>query len=102
MTENVKKFLEFVSQNEAAKKELEAGRVNLKGDENASIEAFIKFADKYGFTLTYEDLKPEEGELSEDELKAVAGGGGCENDSFCGDPSFIGDLNSCFLSNILC
>ena len=81
MTENVKKFLEFVSHNEAAKKELEAGRINLNGDENARREAFIKFADKYGFSLTAEELKPEEGELSEDELEAVAGGKECDCDS---------------------
>ena len=38
-------------------------------------QALIKFAAEKGFTLTEDDFKQEESELSEDELQAVAGGG---------------------------
>ena len=71
MTENMKKFLEAVSKDEALKSELEA----LVKDGKAKDEkAFIEFAAKKGFTLTEDDFKQEEGELSEDELQAIAGG----------------------------
>lgn len=75
MKGNAKKFLEFVSKNEAVKKELEADKSSFTGDDKAREEAFIKFAAKHGFTLTAEDLKAAQGEISEDELNAVAGGG---------------------------
>ena len=40
-------------------------------------EKMIELLKEYGVVLTAEDFKAPEGELSDDELAAVAGGGGC-------------------------
>ena len=40
-------------------------------------EKMIEILKEYGVSLTVEDFKAPEGELSDDELNAVAGGGGC-------------------------
>ena len=72
MTENMTKFLEAVSKDEALKSELEAF---MKDGNVKDEQALIEFAVKKGFTLTEDDFKQEESELSEDELQAVAGGG---------------------------
>ena len=40
-------------------------------------EKMIEILKEYGVSLTAEDFKAPEGELSDDELHAVAGGGGC-------------------------
>ena len=67
MTENMKKFIEAAD----ADPELAKAAEKLE-----SLEDLIALAEKKGFTLTAEDLKPEEptGELSDDELEDVAGG----------------------------
>lgn len=64
MSENVKKFLEAVSQSE----ELVA-KANAAKDQ----ASLIALAKELGVTLAAEDF-PEENELSDDELDAVAGG----------------------------
>ena len=88
MTENVKKFLEFVSKNEALKNELKDAK---------DPQAMLKIAESHGFKLSAEDFKSSGmEELSEDEMKAVSGGSfcGCGNagsgsahnlDCFCSD-----------------
>ena len=69
MTDNAKKFLEFVSKNDALKNEMK----DAKG-----AEAILKLARANGFELKAEDFAPSEmEELSEDEMKAVAGGSLC-------------------------
>ena len=70
MTENMKKFLE-----EASKDKEYLEKVN----KAETPEAVIALAAEKGFTLTAEDLKPDQptGELNEDELDAVAGGKAC-------------------------
>ena len=40
-------------------------------------EKMIEILKEYGVSFTVEDFKAPEGELSDDELHAVAGGGGC-------------------------
>ena len=40
-------------------------------------EKMIELLKEYGVSFTAEDFKAPEGELSDDELNAVAGGGGC-------------------------
>ena len=89
MTENGKKFLEQVSKDKALQAELQKANVTAlctllkeKGLEDAAAkagtEATLKVASAHGFKLTAEDLKPAKLEaLSEDEMKAVAGGGVC-------------------------
>ena len=71
MTENLKKFLEEVEKNEELKTKLKA-----LTDKDTAVEKAIEIAKEYGFTLTAEDCAQKaDGELSEDELASVAGGG---------------------------
>lgn len=73
MTEQMKKFLEAVSTDEALMTRLdEIG--SLGKDEAAS--AFLAFAKERGYELTADDLKIEEGELEEINLDDVSGGAG--------------------------
>ena len=70
MTEKGQKFLEAVSQDRAFIEKLSKAETP---------EAVIALAAEKGFALTAEDLKPDQpsGELSENELDAVAGGAVC-------------------------
>ena len=70
MTDNMKKFLEAVSQNKECIEMLKKAETQ---------EAVIALAAENGFTLTQEDLKqePASGGISDDELEAVAGGKTC-------------------------
>ena len=70
MTENMKKFLEEASKDQSFIEKMNKAETP---------EAVIALAAEKGFALTAEDLKPEAptGELSEDELDAVAGGKKC-------------------------
>ena len=76
MTENMKRYLELISTDEAARKQLNE-------QEPSSIqeakERVIADAAEKGITLTEEDFDEtaETGELTEDELEAVAGGAAC-------------------------
>ena len=47
------------------------------GSQTQMQEKMIELLKEYGVSLTAEDFKAPEGELSDDELNAVAGGGGC-------------------------
>ncbi|MBQ7543947.1 MAG: Nif11-like leader peptide family natural product precursor [Synergistaceae bacterium] len=68
MTDNVKKFLEAVSQDEALKDAMKSAK---------GFDAIVKLAASRGFAITAEDLAPSEtSELSEDEMAAVSGGTG--------------------------
>ena len=80
MTDNMKKFGELLSKDEGVKKELEAALSGLsKDDKKAFTDAAIKVAAKHGITLTDADFKKEAMELSEDEMKVVAGGDVCSD-----------------------
>ena len=67
MTDNMKKLLELVSQNEELVK-----KVN-----TASKEELMAMAIELGVELSEADFKQESAELSDDELDAVAGGKTC-------------------------
>lgn len=67
MTENMKNFLEKVSEDKALAEK--AGK--MERDE------LIVLAKELGVALTAVDFEPQEGKLSADELEAVAGGGVC-------------------------
>ena len=67
MTENVKKFLEAMSKDEALREKLTT----------MDKDAIIAAAKELGFELTEADFVQPEDELNEDELDAVAGGGSC-------------------------
>ena len=73
MTENMKKFLDFVSRNPDVLEKAKA--LQAEGEEAVKTVA-MTFAKEHGFTLTEADFAPPEGELSEKELQAIAGGGG--------------------------
>ena len=77
MTENVRKFLEAVSQNEEEKKEVSALRTK---------EEVLAYAKGKGFTLTDEDFEQSREELSDDELDVVAGG----DVAHCGEKNGMG------------
>ena len=77
MSENLKKFLEMISEDETLKQKALACKDLEKDDEVRSVVALAK---EMGIELTEADIiveKEAEGELSEDELTAVVGGGGC-------------------------
>ena len=67
MTENMKKFLEAVSKDEALRE-----KVNTMDK-----DAIIATAKELGIELTETDFAQPEGEMNTDELDAVAGGGVC-------------------------
>ena len=71
MTENMKKFMEALSEHpELADKVADAGKKEL-----------FAIAKELGIELTDADLEQQPGELSDDELDAVAGG--AKGDCFC-------------------
>ena len=74
MTENMKKFLEFVTQSPEVMEKAKA--LQAEGEEAVKAAA-LAFAKEHGFALTEEDFEAPEGELSEKELAGVAGGGSC-------------------------
>ena len=78
MTDNMKKFLEAVSSDEALQKEFKALADSVAKEADAQKSVIVELAAKHGFTLTEDDFKPSEmEEVSEDEMQAVAGGGKC-------------------------
>jgi predicted ribosomally synthesized peptide with nif11-like leader len=72
MTKNLKALIEKVSADEELKKKAEA--LNDIKDEEEAKAAVIKLAAEAGITITEADFAPEEGEINDDELEAVAGG----------------------------
>jgi predicted ribosomally synthesized peptide with nif11-like leader len=81
MTDNLKALIEKVSADEELKKKAEA--LNEIKDEEEAKAAVIKFAAEAGVTLTEADLVPENDEVSEDELDAVAGGRFADSSCTC-------------------
>lgn len=67
MTENMKKFLEAVSKNEELTKKINT----------MTKEDLLALAKELGVELTETDFEKPDGELSDDELDAVAGGALC-------------------------
>lgn len=73
MTENMKKYLEMISQDEEFRKEMD----KLEEEHvQAQKEKIMEHAASKGITLTEADFA-ESAELSDDELDAVAGGATC-------------------------
>ena len=67
MTENMKKFLEAMSKDEALRK-----KATTMGKED-----LLAMAKELGIDLTEADFAQPEGEMNANELDAVAGGGAC-------------------------
>ena len=76
MSDNMKKFLELASKDENLKQKMQSFN-DMEPAE--AISAGIALAKELGIELSEADFAKEEsnGELSDDELDAVAGGGGC-------------------------
>jgi len=76
MSDNMKKFLELVSKDENLKQKMQS--FNDMEPEKA-IQAGIALAKELGIELSEADFTEEksDGELNDDELDAVAGGGDC-------------------------
>lgn len=68
MTDNMKKFMEAATEDEVLAEKLK---------DISDVETIRALAAEKGFILTEEDLAQPAGELSEDELDAVVGGGKC-------------------------
>lgn len=64
--EQLKAFLEAVKSNESLQE-----RLKVAGD----IDAVVKIAEEAGFTISSDELKVAQSNLSELELEAIAGGG---------------------------
>ena len=77
--ENVKKFFEKVEGDKELKAKLAALGEKRKAQEAAAVAELVKLAAAAGYAFTAADLaqarKQAASELSEEELKAVAGGG---------------------------
>lgn len=71
MNENVKKLLAAVENDEAWMKQLG------QADKETALALALKKASELGISLTEADFDAPEGELSEEELTAVSGGGVC-------------------------
>ena len=71
MIQNVEKFMNEADRNEELK-----SRLSVLIDKEKNLDKIIELAREYGYNLKAEDFKsPSEGELSLDDLDAVAGGG---------------------------
>ena len=79
MTENLKKFLEAVSKDEALKAKVNA----LESNKETVTAGVIALAKELGIELSEADFAQPDGEISEDELGAISGGmgspGSCTN-----------------------
>ena len=82
MTENMKKFLEAVSKDEALQ-----AKVNvLASEKETAMAGVIAIAKELGIELTEADFAQPNGEISEDELEAVSGGMTVTTQEDCGCP----------------
>ena len=71
MTENLKKFLEAVSKDEALQAKVNA----LESNKETAMAGVIALAKELGIELTEADFAQPDGEISEDELETINGGG---------------------------
>ena len=71
MTENLKKFLEAVSKDEALQAKVNA----LESNKVTAMAGVIALAKELGIELTEADFAQPDGEISEDELETINGGG---------------------------
>ena len=71
MTENLKKFLEAVSKDEALQAKVNA----LESNKETAMAGVIALAKELGIELAEADFAQPDGEISEDELETINGGG---------------------------
>ena len=71
MTENLKKFLEAVSKDESLQAKVNA----LESKKETAMADIIALAKELGIELTEADFAQPDGEISEDELETINGGG---------------------------
>ena len=88
MTENLKKFLEAVSKDEALQAKVNA----LESNKETVMADIIALAKELGIELTEADFAQPDGEISEDELETINGG----RDTSYGCPTSGTVNNSCY------
>lgn len=71
MNENVRALLDAIKEDEQLARQIASS------DKDDAIAIALSAAEKIGIPLSKRDFSPPEGELSEEELTAVAGGGVC-------------------------
>ena len=71
MSENLKKFFESVSKDEVLQEKMNA----LSADRENAVACIIALAKELGIELTEADFAQPDGEISEDELETINGGG---------------------------
>ena len=71
MTENLKKFLEAVSKDEALQAKVNA----LESNKETAMAGVIALAKELGIELTEANFAQPDGEISDDELETINGGG---------------------------
>lgn len=89
--ENVQKFYEALTKDKEMQKRAQKMNVTKPADEDAALAEIIAFAEKEGYSITASDVKEyisfrktkKMGEISDDELDNVAGGGCGNSDSRC-------------------
>ena len=82
MTENLKKFLDAVSKDDALKEKLNA----LGSDHDESVSGAISLAKEIDIELCEADFAQPDGEISEDELETISGGYTITEHEDCGCP----------------
>ena len=82
MTENLKKFLEAVSKDEALQAKVNA----LESNKETAMADIIALAKELGIELTEADFAQPDGEISEDELETISGGYTITKHDDCGCP----------------
>ena len=82
MTENLKKFLEEVSKDEALQAKVNA----LESNKETAMADIIALAKELGIELTEADFAQPDGEISEDELETISGGYTVTKHDDCGCP----------------
>ena len=69
----MKRLLEEAEKNQELKEKI----VELDKNPESTLKDYIQVAAEYGIEIKEEDFKPAQGELTDDELDAVAGGDAC-------------------------
>ncbi len=75
MTENMKAFMDALKNNEELKKKFDEISNKEQTEQKDYNDEYIALAKECGITLTDEDFEHYEGELSDEDLQNVSGGG---------------------------
>ncbi|MEF9990142.1 MAG: Nif11-like leader peptide family RiPP precursor [Christensenellaceae bacterium] len=93
MTEKAKEFFEKVCKDSVLYEKMEA--LKKETDQDKILSETIKLAKEAGYTLCKEDFEPNEGEMDDAEMGAVAGGWKTCGCAVCGGGSADADGDAC-------